>query len=386
MRAKDFILQLSAKLPQFVDDFTTLFSVTSLTRSGTTVTVTTATAHGLAIGKSVNIVGAQTPITISSITRVGIVATLVTAADHDMTTKVPGTVEISGATESEFNGTFKVIQEVNRRTIKFQIADSGPTSATGSPLLLNGSSVLQSYNGLKKVTTVPTTTTFTYEVTDSTLFTPASGTITAKTKPRISGAVISDRIIDAYTKQPPSEAWLFVVMNDGIANKSRTLDIDGTDNVQRTQHFKQFLSQTVSLYLVLPTSNQIAGLAARDRAEELLRPICQSVLFAKFDSLLASGKYNALQFNEHGFEAYNTAFYVHRFTFEMTLLFGIDDTIGADEDVAFRDIGMTQSHDVGTGTIDSDINLDDEPFVDPNYDFQDGTNYDFQDGTNFDFN
>lgn len=361
MRAKDFILQLSAKLPQFVDDFTTSFSVSSLTRTGTTVTVTTATVHGLTIGKSVNIVGAQTPITISSITRVGIVATLVTAADHDMTTKVPGTVEISGATESEFNGTFTVIQEVNRRTIKFQVADSGPTAATGSPLLLNGSSVLQSYNGLKKVTTVPTTTTFTYEVTDSTLFTPASGTITAKTLPRISGAATTERALASYTAQPTDDAWLYVVLNDGIANKNRTLDIDGTDNIQRTNHFKQFVSQTVSLYVYIPTSAQISGRKARDRAEELLRPICQSILFAKFDSLLANGKYNALQFNEHGFEGYNTAFYIHRFTFEMTLLFGIDDTIGADEDVAFRDIEMTQAHDVGTGIITSDIDLDDEP-------------------------
>ena len=361
MRAKDFILQLSAKLPQLVDDFTTSFSVSSLTRSGTTVTVTTTAAHGLAIGKSVNIVGAQTPITISSITRVGIVATMVTATDHDITKDVPKTVEISGATESEFNGTFTILQVKNRRTITFQVADSGPTSATGSPLLLNGSSVLQSYNGLKKVTAVPTTTAFTYEITDSTLFTPASGTITAKTQPRISGAVDDERALASYTKQKIDDAWLYVVLNDGIASKNRTLEIDGTDNVQRTQHFKQFVSQTVSLFVFIPTSGQISGRKARDRAEELLRPICQSILFAKFDSLLASGKYNSLMFNEHGFHGYNTAFYIHRFTFEMTLLFGIDDTVGADEDVAFRDIFITQQHDVGTGIITSDIDLDDEP-------------------------
>lgn len=361
MRIKDIILQLSAKLPQFVDDFTNSFSISSLTRSGTTVTATTTAAHGLAIDKSVNVVGAQTPITISSITRVGVVATLVTATDHDATRGVPESVEISGATEAEFNGTFTVLQVKNRRTITFQVADSGPTTATGSPLLLNASSVLQSYNGLKKVTTVPTTTTFTYEVADSTLFTPASGTIISKTRPRISGAVDDERALASYTKQTGDQAWLYVVMNDGIANKSRTLEIDGTDNVQRTQHFKQFVSQTVSLYVFIPTSGQISGRKARDRAEELLRPICQSILFAKFDSLLASGPYNALMFNEHGFHGYNTAFYIHRFTFEMALLFGIDDTVGADEDVAFRDIEMTQAHDVGTGIITSDIDLDDEP-------------------------
>ena len=361
MRAKDFILQLSAKLPALVDDFTTSFSVNSLTRSGTTVTATTSTVHGLSIGKSVNVVGAQTPITISTIDRVGIVATLVTAADHDMTQGAFTTVEISGATESEFNGTFTLLKVKNRRTITFQVADSGPTSATGSPILLNGSSPLQSYNGLKKVTAVPTTTTFEYEITDTTLFTPASGTITAKTNPRISGAADDERALASYTRQPTDDAWLYVVVNDAIANKSRTLEIDGTDNIQRTNHFKQFLAQTVSLFVFIPTSAQISGRKARDRAEELFGPICQSVLFAKFDSLLASGKYNALMFNEHGFHGYNTAFYIHRFTFEMQLLMGVDDTVGADDDVAFRDITMSQGHNVGTGVINSEIDLDDEP-------------------------
>lgn len=361
MRMKDVILQLSARLPQLVDDFTTSFSVSSLTRSGTTVTATTTAAHGLVADKSVNIVGAKTPITISTIDRVGIVATLVNAADHDMTEGAFTTVEISGATEAEFNGTFTLLRVLNRRTVTFKVADSGPTSATGTPLLLNGSSVLQSYNGLKKVTTAPTTTTFTYEITDSSIFTPAAGTITAKTKPRISGAADDDRALASYTKQQTDQAWLYVIMNDGVANKNRTLDIDGTDNAQRTNHFKQFITQTVTLLVFLPTSGQISGRKARDRAEELLQPICQSVLFAKFDSLLASGKYNALMFNNHGFAGYNTAFYIHQFTFEMTLLMGIDDTVGADEDVAFRDIEMTQAHDVGTGITTSDIDLDDEP-------------------------
>ena len=361
MRAEDFILQLAVRLPALVDDFTTPFSISSLTRSATTVTATTTTVHGLTVGKSVNVVGAQTPISINTITRVGIVATLVTATDHDMTEGAFTTVEISGANEAEFNGTFTLVRVLNRRTITFKVADSGPGTATGTPLLLNGSSPLQSYNGLKDVTAVPTTTTFQYEITDSTLFTPASGTITAKTSPRISGAVDDERALESYTKQKAGDAWLYVVVNDAVANKSRTLEIDGTDNVQRTNHFKQFLAQTVSLFVFIPTAGQISGRKARDRAEELFRPICQSVLFAKFDSLLATGKYNALMFNEHGFHGYNTAFYIHRYTFEMTLLMSIDDTIGADEDVAFRDISMSQGHNVGTGVINSEIDLDDEP-------------------------
>ena len=115
------------------------------------------------------------------------------------------------------------------------------------------------------------------------------------------------------------------------------------------------------MFVFLPTSDQISGRKAMDRAQELFRPISRSILFAKFDSLLANQKFNALMFNEHGIHGYNTAFYIHRYTFEMQLLIGIDDTVGADEDVAFRDISMSQGHDVGTGIITSDIDLDDEP-------------------------
>jgi hypothetical protein len=361
VKASDIILQLAAKLPALVDDFTTSVGVSSLTRSGTTVTVTTSAPHGLNAGNAVNIVGAQTPISITSIDRVGIVATLVTSSDHDMTEGAFTQVEISGATEAEFNGTFTILSVRNRRTIDFQVTDSGPLSATGSPLLLNGFSVLQSYNGLKSVTTAPSTVTFTYEVTDSTLFTPAAGTIVAKTSPRISGAATDERAIDSYTKQGNGDAWLYVVLNDVVGNKSRALDIDSTANIGRSSHFKQYASQTVSLYVFIPASEQISGRKARDRAEELLKPICQSVLFSKFDSLLTNGKYNSLMFNEAGFHAYNTAFYVHRYTFEMTMLFGIGDTVGPDDDVAFRDISMSQLHNVGTGVINSEIDLDDEP-------------------------
>lgn len=360
MRAKDFIQQLSARLPALVNDFTNSFSVSALSRVGTTVTAITTTDHGLAVGRSVNVVGAKTPISISTIGRVGIVATMVTLTDHDMTEGAFDEVVITGATEAEFNGTFSLIRVPNRRTVTFLVADSGATSATGAPLLLNGSSPLQQYNGMYKVTAVPTTTSFEYEIADSTLFTPAAGTISAKTNPRISGAATSERALDSYTKQKTDEAWLYVIMNDAVASKSRALEIDGTDNIQRTNHFKQFISQTVSFLVFIPTSGQISGRAAMDRAQELFQPICQSVLFAKFDSLLATGKYNALMFNEHGIEGYNTAFYIHRYTFEMTLLMGIDDTVGADVDVAFRDISITQAHNVGTGTISTDIDLDDE--------------------------
>jgi len=370
MRSSDIVAQLAIKLPTFVDDFTSNFSVSSLVRLNNTVTVTTTADHGLLVGKAVNIVGALTPIVIESIDRVGIQATLVTASPHDFTETIGfENVIIEGANESEFNGTFPVLSVptgvANRRTIRFQVADSGPIAATGSPLLLNGSNIFQGYNGLRLVTAVPSTTVFEYEITDTTLFSPASGAIFSKTSPRISSSVSFERILDAYTKQTVDNAWLFVVMGDGIAQKNRKINLDSTDNIQKTQFFDQRLTQTASLFLLLPTSSEIAARNARDRAEELLQAITKSILLSKFDTLFSNRFNNPLQFNEHGFQDYNGSFYVHRYTFEATIQMGFEDTVGADGDVAFRDICMTMGLDVGNETFDTNINLDVEPLFSP---------------------
>lgn len=357
MRASDIVSQIAGVLPKLVDDFTDQLTVTSLTRAGTVATATTATAHSLAIGQQVNVTGAQTPIS-CSIARVGIVATMTTDADHDITENAGFDVQVSGAAEAEFNGTFVLLSVPNRRTITYQVADSGPLAATGAPLLLNGSNTFQSYNGLKAVTAIPTGTTFEYTVPDG-IFTPAAGTIIAKTNPRISASISFERALAAYTKQADGKAWLFVVLGDGVANKSRTIDTDATDNIQSGNYFNQMLIQGVVAFVFLPTSAELAGRAARDRCEELLSPICQSVLTAKFPSLVENTN-NPLMINGHGFQAYNTAFYVHQYSFEATLQMGPSDTFIPSDDVAFRDIDLTMGLDTGSETFTTAIDLDDE--------------------------
>lgn len=360
MRSQDIVNQLAIYLPALVDDFTNNLGVASLTRVGTTVTVATSVDHGLAVGKQVNVTGALTPIVITSLTRSGLVGTLVTDADHDITENAGFDVQIEDASEAEFNGTFELLTVPNRRTVTFKMPDSGATVATGSPLLLNGSNHFQSYNGLREVTAVPTTATFEFEISDTTLFTPARGTITVKTRPRISASSSFERLIAAYTKQQPSNAWLFVVLGDSLASKNRNVDTDSTDNIQTSAYFNQRLIQSVSLYVFLPTSNSLSGRAAADRCQELLSPICQSILGVKFPSLVENTN-NPLMITGHGFEAYNGAYYVHQYSFEATLQLGPSDIFQPSDDVAFRDIDLTMGVDVGTETFNTLIDLDDEP-------------------------
>lgn len=363
MKAIDIINRLAVFLPKHTDKLTTNVAVSSLTRSGTTVTVNTSAAHGLSIGQQANIIGAQTPLTIATLTRAGIVGTLVTDNDHDLTENdyLRADVEISGATEAEFNGTFTILTVPNRKTVTFTMADSGATTATGTPLLLNGSSVLQSYNGLKNVATVPTTTSFTYEITDLGQYSPASGTISVRTQPRISGGISVERIIDAYTQQTQDQWWIFVVLDDVIASKSRHIDTDATDNLQKGTEFRQQIIQPFSLLAVGPAKSEIAGRSIRDDAEDLFRPILQSILFSKIDSGLFVQDQNPIQFVDHGFAAYNGAFYAHLFNFQATADITFDDTVGYDDDVAFRDIVSNLTIDLGTreDALTANIDLDD---------------------------
>lgn len=358
MRAFDVVQQLAARLPLFSDAFTTNVSVSSLTQAAGIATAVTTTPHGISAGQQACIVGAKTALAISSLTRVGTVGTLVTVTPHDLTKGYSTTVEIADAVEANFNGTFTLINVPDRYTVTFVIANSGALTATGSPVLLNGANYLAQYNGLKTILSAPTTTSFTFAVPTG-LASPARGTIVARTLPRISALLQEDMVIAAYTAQPTGNAWAFVVLGDVTASKSRDTETDATSNLQRGEEFRVRLLQPMTVYICLPTSQETAGRSVRDRCEELLKPLCQSILMKRFDSLLTIGMKGPLQFVGHGFASYQSGFYVHAYQFVQVADMSFGDTVGYDEDVAFRNIALTMNNNIGTGIVKTAaINLD----------------------------
>lgn len=360
MKALDVINQLRALVPKLVGSLTSQLVITSLTSSVGTATVV-ATAHGLSTGGVVVIAGVKTQIIISTMSRIGVIGTLITATDHDVTFGHPVDVILVGSTEAEFNGTFTIMSVPNRRTINFTMVDSGATSASGSPLLLNGFSVLSTYNGLKEVTVVDVDT-FTYTIPAGLFSPPNIEEAFIRTSPRISGTISFERLLESYTEQSPDELWLFVSLGDVNSSKDRNILSDATSNSQRTDGYRQQILQPVSLFLVVPTSDEIAGREARDLAEDMFQVLCKSILFSKFDSGLFVGKQGPLQFISHGLRFYNTAFYIHEYIFEQVVDLTFDDTVGADDDVAFRDIELIMSLSIGTmEAFAKNIDLDDEP-------------------------
>jgi hypothetical protein len=358
MRAADIVYQLAAKLPLFSDKFTTNIALTSLTQAAGVATAATAVAHGLAAGQQANIVGAKVAIPLTSLTRSGTVGTAVSASSHDLTRGYSQNVEITGAPEANFNGSFALLNVPDRFTATFTMPDSGATAATGSPLLLNASNYLSQYNGLHAITAVPTPTSFQFAVPAG-LYSPAYGSISARSLPRVSAALSEDVILDAYTAQPQDAVWAFVVLNDVVASKSRQTETDASSNIQRGEYFRIQVIQPFTVYVLIPTAAENAARSARDLCEELLRPLCQALVLKKFDSLLSVGAKNPVQFLGHGFAAYSRPFYMHAFQFGQLGDMTFADTVGYDDDVAFRDIGLTMHSSLGTGIIQTaNINLD----------------------------
>lgn len=362
MRASDIVTRLALVLPQLTDKFTDDITVNSLTRSGTVITANCDTPHDLEPGDRVAITGAVEVMTISSLTRSGTVGTLVTSADHDLTEGVAATVTISGSDEAVFNGTFPRIAVLDRNTVTFEMADSGATTESGSPVLEGGESVFRKYDASYAVLETPTKVDFKFTHSVTTLPNPI-GTIVARAKARVSAAATIGRALDSYTKQQIDKLWAFVVTEDVDASKNRAVASDAVDNLRAGHEFRQQVIQPFTVYVVTPSSAQLSAAEAKDQARDLFRSICQSLLGHQFDSGLYTGSTEGeVLFVSHGTFEYNIAIYVHAFSFQQVVDLVFEDTIGAADDVAFRDISLTITPDLpgsqGLGNMTAAIDLD----------------------------
>jgi len=356
----DVINKLIESVPNFTGDITDNFNVNSMSASGSIVTVICDEPHGMKTGANAFLMGAQTPLSIASITRTVTLATLVTDDDHDLTFEDDLKINLSGSTEAEFNGEFDVVEVKNRKTIVFEVADSGPASATGSPVLLDGASYIQDYNGLHEVTGVPSPTSFTF-ARDAALPAPV-GVAVVRTRPRVSGGVVPQELVNYYTSQSQGKAWLFAVLSSSRGSKDRMIEADSISNSPENTLFRQQVVQQMSVFAFFTVTNDINGVKASDQAQKIFVPICRSILRHRFDSLFAVGKQGTLAFTGHQVFFFDGSVYAHEFDFELTSDLTFDDTIGAPLSVAFRDIVPTYSPQVGgTDTLSGDVDLDEEP-------------------------
>ncbi len=360
MKAKDVILQLYSALPSKTDKFTTDVAVSSITFVGLVATATTAVEHGLTDGDLVTIQGSLSPVNIVSMDRVKTVVTVVTSENHDLTEGYQTTVLIDDANESEFNGTFDLLTVPNRKTFTFETEDSGATSSTGSPVLLDGSSF--GYNGLYNATNIGLTT-FDYTLAGA-VNGDARGTIIASVGYRITGVISLERALEAYTKQATDEWWIFVVLGDVTASSDRHVENDAISVQTGNTAWRQLIIQPFTVLAIAPAVTTIGARTLRDDAEDIATALFGSLLGVKFDGGLSAGDQYQTVFASHGSIEYDTAIYVHQYNFQSQTDITFDDTVGTPFNVAFRDIDLIIATDRMTDDTERltvDIDLDDQP-------------------------
>ncbi len=373
MKAQDIVDKLSASIPQHTDGFSSSLAVTSITVAGTTASVTTSGAHGLVENQNVALLGIDAPVQIDTgtFTRVGTTATFETLQDHDLTLSekdIAGggkTITISGATESEFNGTFQLAKVVNRRKVMIAVADSGPTTVSGSPIVEDANGAL--FNGLFQATNVATTT-FDYELPVSYPLDPVIGSATVQVSIRILSVLdIEQYLGDVYTRKGLDDDVLVVQLGDVTQSKKRNEESDAASSTVGEYSYTPLLLQPFAVYIVMNVTDDLTGAQARDKVEaEYIPAVFRSILRASFDTQFTYSQYRAT-FTGHGVFAYsdvngkNKAVYAHEITFEQLAQLSRVDTVGPDNDVAMRDFEYTLTTDLGTGGLSATIDLDEEP-------------------------
>jgi len=180
---------------------------------------------------------------------------------------------------------------------------------------------------------------------------------------RIARVARLDRAGLSYTKQNANKDFLFVVVGDVVANKSRNNQTDSTDTDVGGDFYRQQLNQQCAVYLAQNATDTVAAGRQRDKAEAIAPLIFKSILLQAFDTGFTVSERSKLTFVSHGFieTGLEPPVNMHEYIFEQNAELYLDDTIGVPADVAFRDIDMIFNNQIGNEEFTGSEDLDEVP-------------------------
>lgn len=271
MKASQIIAQLQALIPKYTNLFTDEIDVSSITYSGGTVTVTTDQAHGLKTSDMVNIMGATSDNTISSLTQVNGIAIGVTASPHDLT-QGSSEATISGATQTDYNGTFDLVQPKPINIVSITTVGTTATIVTqlehgfvvDANFYININNVSSSgYNGRFNIASVVDTKTF---------------TITVKGTPPtpINNSGTCQIFLNDYTfAYEVDSATVTPATGTPLLNETKISQYNGRHQIERTAYNKFTYTITgtptspASGTIVLRKGVRVTGVAEEDKIESI---------------------------------------------------------------------------------------------------------------------
>ena len=369
MQLEPIIKQYQACLPMLTDDFSNKLSISSISNTSQVATVETTTDHGLSVNDFVTMGNVYSPVIIDTANESATEINFLTVTPHDLSKsdRAPADqnqmVRIT-SDSSPFDELYLLKSVGNRRRFIVE-RTTQPALPVGETLSLQEQAVI-GFNGLKQVISVPTSTSFTYNMDFD--FPSPNYVVGAfvSVGQRISGGIDIDLIQASYTKQLNEQLWLFVTPIQSAANKDRRTPLDSQSTQSQQGDFRQRVIDGFETYVFVPNKGEIVTKTnarfAYDVAQDLRPSIFKCVLGLNFDSGLACQGQEVITYNGDGPFLYNGTYYIHRFSFQLVLDITPDDTARDEFTRAFRTIMVThknQFSDITTYT--SQIDLDEQP-------------------------
>ena len=217
------------------------------------------------------------------------------------------------------------------------------------------------YTGVHTVASVASTTEFTYLI-NADPQSPALGSPTLNTAPRISGAVNEERVKAAYTQQPDDSFWLLVTVGETTTSRNRAIESDAIETLTNSDLMRVRQIETLSVFCLAPARSTIAAREVLDTIDSEVKPaILKALLGYHPKTVYYDNNWCMLIPSGDGFADYDTATYVHRFDFERAIDLVVEDGVSPSPTKAWRDTQLSWLNDYGVTVATNEIDMDDEP-------------------------
>lgn len=314
MKAREIIIQLLKWLPMDTDRFTEQFKITSLTSADKTVTLTTETPINRQPGDLIYILNTFNKIQIASLEIVNQKQVrAITAQPHDLTEGFNLQVTISGADPVEYNGVHPLVLVESQTSFIFELINPQPVVSTGfllenRPYGFNGAKIIETINGNQ--------ITFMDEYIGG--LTPSADGAILRHSARISGAATLEKATESYTEQQDGKYWAYVVLGSSTVSKNQNIQNDAVDSITQGAAVNQQIYQIYNIYVFAPATQSISSRSIRDSMEDIALNLYRTMIRSQLKSDLTGLRNNyTSSLVSHDIEAYNNAYYVHRFTFSI---------------------------------------------------------------------
>lgn len=331
MKIRDIERHLRINIPRFTTRFHEWINISSFAVSSGVATIETAAAHNFLAGAEILLNGVTFVNPLNGITHDGLGnATATTSYPNDLSFYVDTlqyshntTVELLSS-ETDFNGTFDIVQVFDRRNFVFSVPTTAPLYNSATVELYERD--LPALNGVFSVLNVIDSTHFRVSMPTVNDFTAPAGAKTVAMKNiRIAGEISAEHAYEAYTAQPAGKYWMFLIAGDTVVSRDRNVQTDFQYRHTANSDYWQETSEPFSVLVFIPSSNMLTPVDAQDECRNELKSYLIKNLCAYFPQKLYDNSYRGIFFISDGMQGYNKSVYVHEYLLATTVEITIND-------------------------------------------------------------